>query len=57
MHGYGEALQALAFLNYVDGGSVGYLIASRCLVEASVRMVTMCVIVCVSNTQGGMLSR
>lgn len=43
MHGYGEALQALAFLNSVDGGSVGYLIASRCLMGAGVRMFTVCV--------------
>lgn len=44
MHGYGEALQALAFLNPVDGGSVGYLIVSRCLMEAGMMMVTMCVL-------------
>lgn len=43
MHGYGEALQALAFLNSVDGGSVGYLTVSECLIETDVRMVTMCV--------------
>lgn len=31
-------------LNSVDGGSVGYLIVSRCLMEAVVIMITMCVI-------------
>lgn len=49
MHGYGEALQALAFINSVDEGSVGYLIASRCPKEAGVRMVTICL-----NMQGWM---
>lgn len=58
MHGYGEALQALAFLNSVDGGSVGYMIASGCLYGSwceNCHNVSRCLVVCMANTQGGML--